>query len=216
MTVPLDVRAETLPVISRMPNLPWRAVRGNDDHAYRFLVTNKTVAPVGSIPITVEAPGGEYVNFEPFTVTLPRTLAKHPPTPDRSDFLVERPLWPTRVIRLPPGETAISGVVRSSGGVHSVSGLRVFICDDRDSLPSDPYSYTNAAGEFLFRLPADFRSPGQRFKGAVSGGVIQSTVSLKLDLRASPTYAASVTPTAPTIPFTVDLGRITTLQITIP
>jgi hypothetical protein len=207
VTAPLDVRAETLPVVSGMPNTPWRAIPRQSDATYRFLVSNRTTLPVGAIPITVSAPGHEYVNFEAFTVVLPRPFVAHPPTPDRSDFLIERPLWPTRSLRVPPGETAVVGRV-TTGGVTGIARLRIKIWPSGSPLPATPYTYTDDAGEFLFRLPA--------LKGSVSGGVVTSTASLALDVRLPPAYTTPVVPTAPTIPFTVTLGRVSTVQIDVP
>jgi hypothetical protein len=221
--VPLDVRADTMAAVPGMPNTPWKAVAGPNDGTYRFLVTNRTVMPAGAIAVSVEAPGGEYVSFEPVTMTLPRPLAAHPPTPDRSDFLVGSPpwpavavpLWPTRLVQLPAGETAIVGMVKS-GGATPTAGLRIKIWDSRDPMPATPYTYTDASGEFLFRLPADMRFPGIRFKGGVSGGVITSTANLVVDIRIPPAYAAAVAPTAPAVPFSVRLGQLTTMPITVP
>ena len=51
----------------------------------------------------VTAPASDYFDFEAFAVALPRPLVAHPPTPARSDYLVQHPLWPTRSFRLPPG-----------------------------------------------------------------------------------------------------------------
>jgi len=208
VNAPLEVQAETLPVVTGMPNTPWKAIPGPSDGTYRFLVTNRTVLPVGAIPVTVSAPGHEYVNFEPFTVVLPVLLVAHPPTPDRSDFLIERPLWPTRSLRIPPGETAVVGRVNSSGGMTAVARLRLRIWPSGSPLPATPYTYTDDAGDFLFRLP--------QLKSSVSGGIVTSTANLALDVRLPPAYAASVVPTAPPLPFTVNLGRVSTLQIDVP
>jgi len=208
VNTPLEVRAESLPVVEGMPNTPWRAIPGPSDGTYRLLVTNRTVLPVGAISVTVSAPGHEYVNFEPFTVVLPRPLVAHPPTPDRSDFLVERPLWPTRSLRVPPGETAVVGRVNSIGGTTAVARLRLKIWLFGSPLPATPYAYTDDTGDFLFRLPA--------LKGSVSGGIVISTADLALDVRLPPAYVTPVAPAAPPIPFTVNLGRVSTLQIDVP
>jgi hypothetical protein len=205
---PLDVRAETLPVVLGMPNPPWKAVRGPNDDTYRFLVTNNTVAPVGPIPISVSAPGEEYASFEllePFTVTLPRPIVAHPPTPDRSDFLVERTLWPTRLLKVPPGETAIVGRVTNATG--PVPALKVRMGKAPGPLPAAPYTYTSDSGEFVIRLPG---------LKTVNGGVPTTTASLLIELLVPPAYAVTVAPTAPVFPITVRLGQVTTLQITVP
>jgi hypothetical protein len=204
----LEVRVESLPVVAGMPGTPWNAVPGRGDGTYRLMVSGGTVLPVGAIAVTVSAPGREYVNFEPFTVALPRPLVAHPPTPARSDFLVERPLWPTRSLKVPPGETAIVGRVSSTGGTTAVARLRVKLWPSGSPMPASPYAYTDDAGEFLFRLPA--------LTGSVSGGVVVSTADLALDVRLPPAYVTPVAPTAPAIPFTVSLGQASTLQIDVP
>jgi hypothetical protein len=194
-------------VVPGMPNSPWRAISRPSDGTYRFMVSNRAVLPVGAIAITVSAPGREYVNFETFSVTLPRPFVAHPPTPDRSDFLIERPLWPTRSLRIPPGETAVVGHVKTAG-TTAIAGLRIKIWPSGSPMPATPYAYTDDAGEFLFRLPA--------LKGSVSGGVVTSSASLALDVRLPPAYVTPVVPTVPPIPFTVTLGGISTVQIDVP
>ena len=150
--VPLDVRVETLPAVLGMPRLPWRAVRGPGDDTYRFLVTNETVAPVGNVDVRVDAPGREYASFEPFALALPRPLTAHPPTPARSDFLVQHALWPTRSLRLPPGETAIVRPCAAPGPRRSrASRSRSGRTGSRS--PRSPYAYTSDAGELVYRLP---------------------------------------------------------------
>ena len=90
--LPLDVRVEALPPGAGLPPLPWRAIRVAEDATYRFLVSNDFVMPAGPITIAADAPGAQYVNVEPLSVTLPRALLAHPPTPARSDFLVQHRL----------------------------------------------------------------------------------------------------------------------------
>lgn len=208
VTQPLDVRAEVLPVVLGMPNPPWLAVRGPSDDTYRFFVTDNTVAPVGPIPVSVSAPGEEYASFEllePFTVTLPRPVVAHPPTPDRSDFLVERTLWPTRLLKVPPGETAIVGRVTNASG--PVPALKVRMGKAPGPLPATPYTYTSDSGEFVVRLPS---------LKTVNGGVPTTTASILIELLVPPAYAVTVAPTAPVFPISVRLGQVTTLQITVP
>jgi hypothetical protein len=212
--VPLDVRVESLPVIIGMPGLPWRAVRGPADDTYRFLVTNDTIAPVGSLDVSVDVPGREYASFEPFALTLPRPLTAHPPTPARSDFLVQHALWPTRALRLPPGETAIVAVVRSAGATP-VARLKVTVWPDGQPQPVSPYGYTSDAGELVYRLP-DLKT--------VVGGVIALVAPLRIDLTLPPAYTTAVVPTQISddlgtvlgMPFTVRLGQVARLAIDLP
>ncbi len=212
--LPLDVRSETLPPVVGMPLLPWTAVRGANDEGYRFLVHNNTVMPIGSIPVTVTAPGREYFDFEPFTVVLPRPLVAHPPTPARSDYLVQHPLWPMRSLPLPPRETAIVARV-TSAGVTPIARLKVTIWLDGTPMPLSPYTYSSDAGELVYRLP-DLKT--------VNGGVISTTASMRLDLKVPPAYAVSVAPTQIetdagvllAVPFAVPLGQATNLTVSLP
>jgi hypothetical protein len=212
--VALDVRAETLPAVIGMPRVPWPAVRGHDDDTYRFLVTNQTVAPVGNVPVTVEAPGKEYADFEPLVVALPRPPIAHPPTPARSDFLVQHNLWPTRALKLPAGETALVAVLKSAGATP-VARLRVTIWPDGSPQPAAPYAYSNDRGELVYRLPT---------LKTVIGSVISPVAALLIDLKLPPAYVAAVIPSQIKtdagavlgIPFSVRLGRVTNLEITLP
>lgn len=213
--VRLDVRAETLPIVQSMPLLPWKAVPGLTDRTYRFLVADRTLAPVGAIPITVTAPRAEYVDFEGFSLVLPRPLVANPPTPTLSDFLITKPLWPTQVLKVPAGETAIVAVVKSAGA-NPVDALRIKVWTGLGPPPPSPYTYTNAAGEALFRLP--------ELKLAV-GGILSPTAIVNLELGLPPApYTAAVVPTqirdeagaVLASPFSLRLGQITTLQISIP
>lgn len=213
--VPLEVRVETLPIVKWMPIVPWKAVPGPNDATYRFLVADRTVMPVGAIPVTVTAPHAEYVDFEGFSVILPRPLVAHPPTPARSDFVIEKTLWPTRAIKVPAGETAIVATLKSAGA-NPVDGLRIKVWLGLGPPPAVPYTYTNTSGEALFRLP-DLKM--------VVGGVISPTATVNLELRLPPApYVAAVVPTqirdegggVLASPFAIRIGQITTLQISIP
>jgi len=215
--VPLDVRAETLPVVAGMPRLPWKAVPSRNDATYRFLIGAGTVMPVGPVPVTVSAPpeeAEEYVDFENLSVVLPRPLLAHPPTPARSDFLVEKPLWPTRLLKVSTGETAIVASFKSAG-VTPIARLRVKIWSGLGPPPAAPYGYTDDQGELLFRLP-DLKT--------VVGGVITTIASLNLEVRVPPAYAVAVVPTqiktdAGTLlplPMPIRLTEVNTLEISIP
>jgi hypothetical protein len=213
--VPLDVRAETLPIVTSMPLLPWKATLGKTDTTYRFFVADRTVMPVGAIAVKVTAPREEYVDFEGFSMVLPRPLVAHPPTPAASDFLIKKTLWPTRALKVPAGETAIVATVKSAGA-NPVAALRIKVWTGLGPPPATPYTYTNDAGEALVRLP-DLKT--------VVGGVISPTATVNLELRLPPApYATAVAPTqirdeggaVLSSPFALRLGQITTLQISIP
>jgi len=213
--VPLDVRIEALPIVKCMPFVPWKAIPGPTDATYRFLVGDRTVLPVGAIPVTVTAPRAEYVDFEGFSMVLPRALVAHPPTPAATDYLIEKTLWPTQALKVPPGETAIVAIVKSAAA-NPVVGLRLQVWTGAGPAPAVPYTYTNAAGEALFRLP-DLKT--------LVGGVLSPTATVNLELRLPPApYLTAVAPTQIrdeagsllSSPFELRLGQITTLQISIP
>ncbi|MEZ4235265.1 MAG: hypothetical protein R3F59_03725 [Myxococcota bacterium] len=135
--VPLDVRA-----------LGVAAVRGAD-RTWRVSLTGRQPAvPAGTFPITVAAPGGEYVAFDPLDVTLP--LATSSP-PLREELLLVYPLWPTRRLRLPPGETAVHGAITQLGVPQP--GLRVLLHPGPTPPPGTPEARTDAAGELVYRFP---------------------------------------------------------------
>jgi hypothetical protein len=215
INTPLDVRAEALPappppppppqLPPRRPDLPWRAIRRTHDATYRFVASRPAAIPNGALPILVDAPNGEYINFEPLSVVLPRPHAAHPPTPDRSDYLIERVLWPTRRARLEAGETAIIGRVLS-GGVNAIARLRVRFAPG--IVPPAPYTYTDERGEFVFRFPA--------LKRQVIGAIVTSTASLNIEMHAPPAYAALVVPVAPAFPLVLTLGQVAVVEIQVP
>lgn len=211
--VPLDVRATTLPLPlplppARPPNVPWIARRHPEDSTYRFLVSDGESMPSGPLEVTVTDPSGAYANLEPqpLTVLLPRPLVAHPPTPDRSDFLVEPRLWPTRRFSAAPGETAVIGRVVSAGALTPIDRLRIRL--GVSPLPADPFTYTNSFGEFLFRLPG--------LKGKVVGTVVTSTASLDIEMLLPPGYTTAVPPIGPAFPVVVPLGQVTVLEIQVP
>jgi hypothetical protein len=208
---PLDVRTIALPSPlppppARPPNLPWRAVRREDDSSYRFITSDGETLPTGPVDILVDDPGGAYVNFEPLTIQLPRPIVAHPPTPDRSDFLVDRKLWPTRRAAIGPGETAVVGRVVSTGALTSVAALLIRL--GVAPLAPDPYTYTTDAGEFIVRLPG--------LKGKVVGTVVTSTAPLDVEILEPPSYTTGVIPTSPAFPFSVNLGQVTVMEIQVP
>ncbi len=190
--LPLDVRIEAA---------DWTPYRGERDATYRFFRTNDEVEPSGALAVSVAAPGGEYRSFEPVAVSLPLPA---PPTPvQRGHFLVQAPLWPTRALRPPHGETAVVGRIESSGGVSDPAGLRVFLFDPPPPPPPSPYAYSDEAGDFLFRLP--------RLRGSVSGGmaVTQATLAVAVRRGATP---VPVNPATVNVP----LGRISVVELTVP
>jgi hypothetical protein len=203
---PLEVSAPALPFVPGvlMPRVPWPAVAHGG--SYRFKTSNREVAPVGSIPFEVVDPAGIYASFEPIVVALPRPLST---PPSASDLLIERKLWPTRKFRPRAPETEVVLVVRSAGATN-VAGLRAFLWKHTGGPPPSlpyTYTYTDAAGETLFRLL------GSDYKLTPTGG---STVSIDVELRLPPLFATSATIVSPAFPTTIDLGAINVLFVNVP
>jgi hypothetical protein len=193
----------TVPLRAAIPELRWTAFHSAADNTYRFLVTNADVPPGGPFEIEVEAAGGEYEAREPMQVSLPVVIG-HPPPVVRSDYLLEFPLWPSRRRRVPPGETAVTGRI-ISGGATNVDGLRVFLFEPPGPAPVTPYAYTNAAGEFLFRLP--------QLQARMSGSTPVITATLNIEVRdSSNALIAPVNPAS----MVVDLGRSALFEFTVP
>lgn len=208
--VPLNVQVDVIaPPYSRMPSLPWKAV-GGDDATYRFLVSNRTIAPIGTFEVSVDVPGATYAAFEPLAMTLPRPLLT-PPYPTRTDFLMVAKLWPTRLFKIPPGETAVTGTIGSAGALTSVAGLRVTMWSavHASPPPGTPYTYTDANGDFVTRLL------GPDFRTSVSGGVVTTTANVSIEIRPPPTFSTVVTPTT-AFPQTIQLGQVNTMPIAVP
>lgn len=191
------------PLQVSIPAVRWTAFHAETDGTYRFVVTNEDVPTLLNADIEVLIPGEEYESREAMQVSLPIVVG-HPPPVLRPDYLLEFPLWPTRRRRTPPGETAITGRI-ISGGVTNVDGLRVFLFEPPGPAPVSPYAYTNAAGEFLFRLP--------QLRARMSGTVPVITATLNIEIR-DPTSAL----VAPVNPGSVvaDLGRLSFFEFTVP
>src|SRR5262249_3540577 len=115
-----------VPLVVSIPARNLTALRWETDATYRFSVANQLL-PTGMFDVAVDVPGGEYISAEPFKVQLPPPSLPHAPPLLSSDYLVEKPLWPTPSFRPPLGETAILGRINSSGGVTAVGGLKVFL-----------------------------------------------------------------------------------------
>ncbi|HEY5933088.1 MAG TPA: hypothetical protein VIU61_00550 [Kofleriaceae bacterium] len=144
------VEPTTPPVATRLevtiPALAWTAIRADRDATYRFRFT-PGVDVTGTHDVVVTSLDGIYVNHEPFQITLPRMMS----TPPRaSDFLIARPLWPTRRFHAPIGETCVIGRITSPN--LPVAALRVQLYRGAAPPPLGAYTYTDANGEFVFRL----------------------------------------------------------------
>jgi hypothetical protein len=192
-----------LPLTVTIPALRLKAFHSLPDDTYRFIITNRDVPAGGPFDIEVEVPRDEYAAREPMQVTLP-VVVGHPPPIVRPDFLVEFPLWPTRLRKVPPGETAVTGRIVSAGATN-VEGLRVFLFDPPGPPPPSPYAYTDANGEFLFRLPG--------LRARMSGAVPVVTAPLDVEIRDP--LLALVSPVVPSS-IVVDLGRSSVFEFDVP
>jgi hypothetical protein len=154
-----------------IPALKWLALWWGSDSTYRFSKSNVPVIggvpqlPTGKFDLKVDLPGrendppdsptalprGPYAAFEPRQVTLP-AVAPHPPPVLVSDYLVDLTLWPTVAFTVPAGETAVVAQIVSSTG-QSVAGLKVLVFQGASPPPGTPYTRTDSAGQFLYRLP---------------------------------------------------------------
>ncbi len=162
------------------------AIRSEVDATYRFRVPAGQV-PSGTFDVTVDSLDGVYVNHEPFTVDLPVTLADAT-APKGSDFLKVKQLWPTRLFRVPIGETAVIGRIESA--TLPVNDLKVELYQGGSPPVGTPYARTDANGEFVYRLLG--------LPGSVPGTPPTETLNIQVE-----GGAVTVTPTS----FTVTLGK---------
>jgi hypothetical protein len=179
-TPPIRTRLEVA-----IPARRWTALYAGSDGTYRFAFKPGQDV-TGLHDVVVTSLDGIYVNHEAIQVTLPRTVSTPPVA---ADFLVTKPLWPTRSFRVPAGETAVIGRI-----VHPtlrVSGLRVQLYRGASPPPTGAYTYSDPSGEFVFRL--------LKLGGAIPGGTV---TDVKIDVTDAGLPIA-VTPAM----FTVELGR---------
>lgn len=193
------------PLRVQIQSLRWRPFRSENDATYRFLRTNGDI-PAGNFTLEVECPTGEYENREPAVVTLP-VVVGHPPPILSADYLVRAPLWPTRRLRPERGETIVAGRVVHAGPAPQAPApdVRVRLFTPALPPPGTPYAYTNAAGEFVYRLP------GSRL--SISGGVLIDTANLNVTVRNAADTAGFVP--SPAV-FPARLGQMNEITIEIP
>jgi len=103
-------------------------------------------------------PRGPYAAFDARQVTMP-PAAPHGPPVLISDYLVDLILWPTTAFASPAGETALVGQIVSNTA-QNVAGLKVMVFQGAALPPGTPYTWTDAAGQFLYRLPGLKRKVG--------------------------------------------------------
>lgn len=187
----------TPPIRTRLhvsiPDRRWDAMFIDHDGTYRFRF-HPDEDITGNHTVEVTSLDGFYLNHETFTVTLPR-VASTPPV--ATDYMIPRPLWPTRLFRIPVGETAVIGRIVPAVPGLDVTGLRVQLYRGLAPPPAGAYTFTDSQGEFVFRL--------KKLGGPVPGGTLN-------DIKIVVSDGAPVS-VAPAI-FTVELGRTQTMTFT--
>jgi hypothetical protein len=192
-----------VPFAVSIPALQWRALRWDADATYRFsrsnvpLVGSTPQLPVGTFTLSVTPADGPYTALEPRQITLP-VAAPHPPPVLAADYLVTLALWPTVAFRVPAGETAVTARLVSASK-QSVAGLKARIFD-ATSPPPPPNVYTrsDAAGQFLIRLPALRR-----------GNVASPTAMLEVQIFNAANAPLVVMPPTLTVPIGQPTGFVT-------
>ncbi len=196
-----------------IPALRWSALWWGSDSTYRFSKSNVPVIggvpqlPTGTFELKVDLlgrendppdpptalPRGPYAAFEPRQVTLP-PAAPHPPPVLVSDYLVDQTLWPTEAFTVPAGETAVVGHFVSSTA-QSVVGLKVLVFQGASPPAGTPYTRTDAAGQFLYRLPDLKRKVG--------------ALTASLGIQVFNVANAPLTVTPSTFPTPIPIGQVT-------
>ncbi|MDR3698757.1 MAG: hypothetical protein P4L56_03920 [Candidatus Sulfopaludibacter sp.] len=167
----------TSPLQVSIPSLRWSANRSEEDFTYRFsALTLAQPAPGGvNLAVQVTALAGDYTSFEPIELTLPLPLSV---PPQRADFLIPTPLWPTAAVRPGDGETAVRGQIQSAGALP-VSGLNVEMWPGPSPTPppGTPFTVSDAVGQFVYRFPR-LKGPAgsvQFFNISLNSGAIAVT-----------------------------------------
>ena len=141
------------PLEISIPKFSWNAFRSDDDLTYRFSwLTLTQSAPAGAnLDVEVVATNGDYLNLDPFQVTLPLAVSVPPKS---SDFLQTKPLWPAQSMRPPAGETAVRGRIADVAN-QPVAGVKVEMWTGGTPVPppGTPFTQSAANGCFLYRFP---------------------------------------------------------------
>lgn len=189
-----------VPLRVTVPALEQRLLFCASDETYRFVVADDRAVAPDSYRIEVVADSGEYRQFEPLEIALPKPVVVHPPPVVPSDYLHTAILWPTRRVTLPVDETAVVAIVSGAGG-EPVSGLRVAIHEPGPPPPL-PYTFTDERGELLFRLPG--RSSRDEDGNAIAA----------IDLEVSASDATGPRTLAPST-FTIAPGAVAIVRFTL-
>lgn len=183
----------------------WWPVHVRADGTYRFLISPNRPPPPGPVPVLVDSMAATptYANLRDLAVDVPPPGA--PPVPvTRAHYLTEHPLYPTRALRPPPGETAVRVVVARGG--TPLPGHQVRVGLGAAPAVGTPEAITDADGEALIRLPAVTFS-------AVPGAIVD-TVDLHPAIRDPADNPLPVA--APAIPVVAEIGHVLHLAIDVP
>jgi hypothetical protein len=190
------------PFTVAIPALHWTALRWHSDATYRFSLANVPLVggvpqlPVGTFTLSVSPARGAYTALEPRLLTLP-PAAPHPPPVLATDYLVALALWPTLAFRVPPGETAVTARLVSASN-QNVGGLKARLFDAASPPPPNVYTRSDAAGQFLIRLPALRR-----------GNAANPTALLDVQVFDAADLPLVVTPATLTVPIGQPTGFVT-------
>ena len=154
------------PLTVRVPELGLTAVRGATEPTWRLLFAPSQPAtmpypprraPADPVPVvpttTVEVldPVGRYVAHDPVTIPRAHTGLIQGAPIRGDDFIRDVPLWSTRLLSPPPGETFVVGRIIDGAGLPR-PGLRIAVAPAPPT-PATPRAVSDAAGEFVIRLP---------------------------------------------------------------
>jgi hypothetical protein len=191
------------PFTVSIPALKWTALRWQADATYRFSILNAPLVggspqlPTGTFTLALASADLTYAALEPRQVTLPLTPAHAPPVLF-ADYLAPLVLWPTVAFRPPAGETAILARLVSASQA-SVAGLKARIFDaSAPAPPAGVYTRSDAAGQFLVRLPALRR-----------GNTPNPTATLQVQVFDAANTPLTVTPATVTAPIGQTSGFVT-------
>jgi hypothetical protein len=148
-----------VPFMVSIPALRWNALWWDTDATYRFSLSNVAIVggvpqlPTGTFTLGITPTNGPYAALEPRQITLPPAPV-HPPPVLATDYLVRLIIWPTVAFRVPPGETAVVARLVSTSN-QTIAGLKIRLFDAAaPPPPPSVYTRSDAAGQFLVRLPA--------------------------------------------------------------
>jgi hypothetical protein len=181
----------------------WSALRWDTDATYRFSLPNVPQVggmpqlPTGTFTLSVTPADATYAVLEPRLLTLPPAPA-HPPPVLAADYLVALALWPTVGFRVPAGETAVTARLVSASN-QSVAGLKARMFNTAaPPPPPNVYTRSDAAGQFLIRLP-----------GLQRGNTANPTAVLDVQVFDAANAPLVVTPATLTVPIGQATGFVT-------